>query len=132
MIKVKINNSSQVELVDSDDLIGIINQSAYILNKPKSDCELEIVITSPRSIQSLNRKYRHINLPTDILSFPLKQFAQVDNILGSIVICPQILDKNGYKMDDAVKHGLLHLLGYDHDQNLKQWDSQAKLIGCRM
>jgi probable rRNA maturation factor len=96
--------------------------------------ELGILLTNQRKIEELNRKYRNINKPTDVLSFfmiPENGLSDAfitppDNIrhLGEVIISyPQAKIqakecKHTIKEEIAILiiHGLLHLLGYDHEE----------------
>ncbi|CAI6144761.1 MAG: Endoribonuclease YbeY [uncultured Sulfurimonas sp.] len=83
--------------------------------------EIELIITSNSEIQSINAECRNINKPTDVLSFPYEEMPM--SPLGSIVISEDFVkDKAsefGHTHSDELAllfiHGLLHLLGYDHE-----------------
>lgn len=89
--------------------------------------ELSILITDDREIQHLNQKYRGINSPTDVLSFPQNKLESAGNritpVLGDIVISLEtalrhsIEDKRPFHEEffDLLVHGLLHLKGYEHE-----------------
>ena len=89
--------------------------------------EIELVITDNDSIRELNREYREKNKPTDVLSFPLEtpftEQSVFDIPLGTIVISADFVKEKAEIYDhteqDELKllfiHGLLHLLGYDHE-----------------
>lgn len=64
-------------------------------------------------IQSLNRDYRNIDEPTDVLAFGVDEDAEVagPRELGDIVICPE----HTTDLREAVVHGTLHLTGMDHE-----------------
>ena len=78
-----------------------------------------VALVSDRRMRSLNRQFRGKDYATDVLSFP----AQVRGFLGDIVIASGVAKKQAKAAGHAVKteirvlalHGLLHLLGYDHD-----------------
>ncbi len=79
---------------------------------------LNIEFVSRKKIQALNKKYRQIDQPTDVLSFPLwssiKEIPKEGEVsLGDIVICPEetALDENLAKL---VEHSLNHLIGIHH------------------
>ena len=82
------------------------------------EIEVAIVLMSAESIQSYNEQYRHVDKPTNVLSFP----ADDDTILGDILMCPSIINQEAIEEDktnDAhwahiTIHGVLHLLGFDH------------------
>ena len=92
-----------------------------------NDIEVVVRICGSAESRSLNSKYRGIKKPTNVLSFPadikLEEFAHV---LGDIVICWDLLileaeSQNKRLLDHASHlflHGVLHLLGYSHDENL--------------
>jgi probable rRNA maturation factor len=79
-------------------------------------------------MQKLNKNFRKKNKPTDVLSFDLRE----GNYLGEIIICPKVVKDNAKKYGVTAKkemlkvfaHGILHLLGYDHEQS----KSQAELM----
>lgn len=67
--------------------------------------------------QRLNLKFRKINRPTDVLSFPLADFRPgPDGIirLGDIVICKEQAEKKGHSLSFLIKHAMLHLLEEHH------------------
>lgn len=118
----------------SDDIIEIVNNSLAILGPGLTDkLEVEIMFMDKKKIRDLNLKHRNIDTSTDVLSFPQSQFREVkENILGSIVICSDIVAEKNEDMSDVIKHGLLHLLGYDHEENESEWDKAAKMIDCKL
>ena len=85
---------------------------------------LSLAFVSKEEIKKLNKKFRKKNKSTDVLSFELKK----SNCLGEIIICPAIVEGNAKKYGVPFKkevmkvfiHGILHLLGYDHEKSEKQ------------
>jgi len=90
------------------------------------DTEVSVLLTGDESISILNREYRSIDAPTDVLSFsqrgPDEHFACQGNLLGDVVISVETAQRQAREqatdldseIDMLVAHGLLHLLGYDH------------------
>jgi probable rRNA maturation factor len=86
---------------------------------------LAIALVSDAHIQKLNRQYRRQNAPTDVLSFPGERTENpgADAHLGDIVIATGMARRQArdaghtYQAELRVLalHGLLHLLGYDHE-----------------
>lgn len=79
--------------------------------------EIGLRFCSPNTIQKLNLKYRQIDQPTDVLSFPVQKKLPATPpptpvLLGDIVICPEIAQKDDIL--NLIAHGTLHLLGYHH------------------
>ena len=92
-------------------------------------CELSITFTDDEGIHVLNKQYRSIDRPTDVLSFPLIDFEAEDKtdasykVLGDIVISLERAAKQGEEFGHSMQHeaaflcihSVLHLLGYDHE-----------------
>ena len=84
--------------------------------------DLELIIVSNDEIQALNKEHRQKNKPTDVLSFPL-EFDMPQMPLGSIIISNNFVEQKakeyGHSTHEELSllfiHGLLHLLGYDHE-----------------
>lgn len=101
--------------------------------KIKNPIEVNLIMVGKSKIQKLNYIYRKKNKPTDVLSFPIDIIAPTVGttlglslpqdepiILGDIYICPQMVD-NG-ELQNTFLHGLIHLIGYDHEKNQKEWN----------
>jgi probable rRNA maturation factor len=101
---------------------------------------LTIVITGNAQLRSLNRAFRNVDAPTDVLSFATDEQPRPDTIyLGDVIISyPMAREqaKNGGHPVEAelqllVVHGVLHLLGHDHDTEAEQnvmWQAQAAVL----
>jgi len=91
-----------------------------------NQCDLSIVIGNNAEIHQLNREYRHIDAPTDVLSFAYDMRVPETNAryLGDIVISAEKVYEqartagHSYQMESCILivHGILHLLGYDHEE----------------
>lgn len=93
------------------------------------DVIVEVIFVDGEKIRELNKTHRKIDRPTDVLSFPQTQIKESKiNILGSIVICPSVAEERSEKNDELIKHGLLHLAGFDHEKDQKKWDEAAKIV----
>ncbi|HLE08566.1 MAG TPA: rRNA maturation RNase YbeY [Thermodesulfobacteriota bacterium] len=86
--------------------------------------ELSIFLTGDSTIKGLNKKYRHIDRPTDVLSFPMDD----PRLLGDVVISVEMAKKQAkglkvgfyQELTRLLVHGTLHLLGYDHAKGGKE------------
>lgn len=98
----------------------------------REEAELSILLTDDATIQKLNRSYRGKDRPTDVLSFPVStpvpDNAWLPQILGDIVIslptAARQAEGRKRSLEDEVRwllaHGILHLVGYDHDTPTKK------------
>ncbi|MDS4020772.1 MAG: rRNA maturation RNase YbeY [Candidatus Competibacter sp.] len=91
----------------------------------RRDAELTIRIVNEAESTALNDTYRHKQGPTNVLSFPFENPPGVESsLLGDVVICAPVVLREAVvqgKPPEAhwahlVAHGVLHLLGYDHDE----------------
>lgn len=117
-----------------------VNITLATLSIP-DDTSLSIVITDDQNIQVLNLKYREINKPTDVLSFPA---GHVDpesgtTYIGDVIVSyPQAViqaEQRGHPVDNELQllviHGTLHLLGHDHvesAQKKRMWAVQEDIL----
>jgi probable rRNA maturation factor len=74
---------------------------------------LAVQFVGAERIQALNREYRHLDKPTDVLSFGVDEDNEPrgPRELGDIVICPE----HTTDLREAIVHGTLHLTGMDHE-----------------
>ena len=90
------------------------------INPSKNKKEFTIFLTNNLRMKKLNNKFRKINKPTDVLSFPLKIKMKSNIYLGDIAISYEIVNKRSkkslfdYELDKMWIHGYLHLSGHDH------------------
>lgn len=90
-------------------------------------CEISVTYTDSGNIHRLNKEYRGIDRPTDVLSFPqldvLPEQSDTTVALGDIVISTEQAKKQAEEYGHSLKrevsflavHSVLHLLGYDHE-----------------
>ena len=91
----------------------------------REDVELSVTFTDNEGIRELNRRFREIDRPTDVLSFPLLTEERVEGRLplGDVVIslerAKEQAEEFGHSFPREVAflcaHSVLHLLGYDHE-----------------
>jgi probable rRNA maturation factor len=121
MRKNKVLVKKRVRGVESKLLSKIAHRALEVLGLNKA--ELSIVLVSDAQIRRLNKLYRNKDKPTDVLSFPIGEKVNGWLILGDIVISVDTAKRQaqelGYSLEEELKrllvHGLVHLLGYDHE-----------------
>ena len=86
--------------------------------------EFTVFLTNNSKMKHLNNKFRKVNKPTDVLSFPLNIKLKKNIYLGDIAISYEIVNKRSQRtlfnqeLDKMWIHGYLHLSGYDHVKNV--------------
>lgn len=96
------------------------------INFPFNTAEISLVMTNDEEMREINRLYRKIDNTTDVLSFPINENRDIKSpMLGDIVISYDKAKSQSVENECTVEeeiaflyiHGLLHLLGYDHEKS---------------
>ena len=109
------------------DFIAIAKRSESVLQRTQAS-SVSVIFVTPEEIHSLNRDYRNIDRPTDVISFALKdsedayEMMEGEEELGDIFINVQAIVDQAQEYGHSLRreccflftHGLLHVLGYDH------------------
>jgi len=109
VLELEILGSPPLPVEEIERLAALAAASAGI-----EDGHLAIEFVDARRIAELNREHRSADAPTDVLSFPVDGAdARVagPRELGDVVICPE----HAEELREAVVHGVLHLVGMDHE-----------------
>ncbi|HPA33047.1 MAG TPA: rRNA maturation RNase YbeY [Anaerolineaceae bacterium] len=138
-----INIAIEVDHVIDIDNSWLEKVASYALNfqSPKPNVDLSIIITDNNLLQELNREYLGIDAPTDVLSFNVDEIdPETGNYyLGDIIISYQKANEQavtaGHEIQSELSlliiHGVLHLLGMDHDTPESQepmWKIQDQIL----
>lgn len=121
-LKINLQNVSQDKKIPTKT--EFTRWSKKVLAKNINPTEITIRIVDTEESQALNNYYRGKNKPTNILSFPFAVPPGIDtNLLGDLVICAPIVKEEAIEQNKTLKahyahltiHGILHLLGFDHE-----------------
>lgn len=115
------------------ELIEKVAKKAFEIEKiDKINLYINIILTNPINIKNTNKKYRNIDRETDVLSFPMFEKEEIDNMrkngnsiedtLGDVMISiPRVAEQAieyGHSFERELSymliHGFYHLMGYDH------------------
>lgn len=104
------------------------------------DVEVNVKLTNNKEIQELNQAYRHKDKPTNVLSFPAMDDADISRLpegfpilLGDIALAYEVIQQEAleqnkvflHHINHLIVHGLLHLLGYDHEIDSEAEEMEA-------
>ena len=122
---IEIENRSG-QLAPEAEVLTLMEKSIIELGL-HSECELTVAFIDDKEMEELHIKWMDLPGSTDVMSFPMDELRPNDpepGILGDIVISPVFAraqaEKAGHSFEHEIKilaaHGLLHLLGYDHQE----------------
>ena len=122
MVAVELENRSGAE-VDAEAAIELAQR--VLAAEGLDEGELGLAFVSPEESRALKQEHLGIDEATDVLSFPLDGRDQLPagmpRALGDLVICPQVV---GEAWRQPLVHGLLHLLGYDHGDEMEAREAE--------
>jgi len=138
-MEVLIKNQQKIAKIHQQRIREIIKNIIQYL-KVDENTEISILFTDDKFIKSLNKKYRGINKSTDVLTFNLEdgdlKFPEVDKnkLLGDIVVSVETAQRQANNLNHNLEnelmilltHGLLHLIGYDHEEDRDNKIMQVK------
>jgi probable rRNA maturation factor len=117
VIAVDVENRSG-EAVDEDGAVALATR--VLKAEGIDEGELGIAFVAAGEMRALKRDHLGIDEATDVLSFPLDGRGPVPaglpRALGDVVLCPEVV---GEAWQGPLVHGLLHLLGYDHGEEME-------------
>jgi len=103
--------------------------AATLASEGRAEVELSLSFVGEDEMADLHLRYMDEPGPTDVLSFPMDE----DGLIGDVVVCPAEAERNnpdvGAELRLLVVHGVLHLLGYDHEveaDRLVMWAKQDR------
>jgi probable rRNA maturation factor len=97
--------------------------AAFLRSLGRPDAELSVLVVGDRRIRALNREWRDVDAATDVLSFPLSDPPGIGPVLGDVVLSFETAVRRARaegrstekELERYLAHGVLHLLGYDHE-----------------
>ena len=115
---------------DLDELVQVAVAAVF----PDKPCSVEVLLTSDEEVQRLNRDFRGIDKPTNVLSFPAALMPVIPGEmahLGDIVLAYETTAREAneqqkplsHHVTHLIVHATLHLLGHDHEN-----DDEAEIM----
>jgi probable rRNA maturation factor len=132
-MSIDISNESGIEV----DNAALVRLATFALDQLRIHplAELSILLVDEDTMSAYHEKYLGESGPTDVLSFPMDELRPPTDgeesppgLLGDIVLCPAVADRQAREhqrsaseeLEYLLVHGLLHLLGYDHAEPAEQ------------
>lgn len=139
---VDINYEDIEQNSEYEEIINIVTDECFKEEKlDKTDLYLSITLSDEEYIHRINKEIRDVDKATDVLSFPMFQKEEIPStstgipdVLGDIVICIPIVEKQAIEYNHSFKrelaymlvHGFYHLMGYDHMQDEEKIEMRKK------
>jgi probable rRNA maturation factor len=121
-VAVEVANRSGAEV---DEAAAVELARRVLEQEGIEDGELGLAFAAPDEMQALKRDHLGVDEATDVLSFPLDGREELPpglpRALGDVVLCPQVV---GDAWRAPLVHGLLHLLGYEHGDEMEAREAQ--------
>ena len=124
MLTVEVDNRSGAEVDE-----GAAVELAFRVLRAEGidDGELGLAFVGREEMRALKREHLGVDEPTDVLSFPIDGRdalpAGLPRALGDVVLCPAVV---GAGWRAPLTHGLLHLLGYDHGEEMERREEELR------
>ena len=134
-MEIQIENYQKKVKINNQMIRKIVNTTFDVLEyQPHLTKEVSLTFVNDKFIQQLNKRYRGVDSPTDVLAFAMQEgsYAEINpGLLGDVVISVDTAERQAKELGHALErelailliHGLLHLVGYDHIE-----PSDAKLM----
>jgi len=143
-VSIEVVNESDVEV----DIDALGRQAEFVLRRLRihPQAELSVVLVGEDAMTDLHVRWMGEPGPTDVLSFPMDELRSprddeepAPGVLGDVVLCPQVAQRQaqaaGHPRDEELAllltHGILHLIGYDHaepEEHAEMFGLQARLL----
>ena len=146
---VLIDNRTDFEITpETEKLFNDVITESLRYEEFDPQCEISLSIVNNDEIQEINKQYRNIDAPTDVLSFPLLTFEEGEQadvnendelMLGDIIISIEKAISQAEEYGHGLKrelafltaHSMLHLMGYDHmedDEREEMFEKQEAIL----
>ena len=143
-MSIEVNNETDA-VVDERELVDLARHVLGAL-KVHPQAELSVILVDEVAMERLHLQWMDLPGPTDVMSFPMDELRPGSEdsepepgLLGDIVLCPSVAERQARDAGQATEeellllttHGILHLLGYDHaepEEEREMFDLQRSLL----
>lgn len=131
------------------DVESLSRQARFVLDRLRihPGAELSVLLVDEATMTDLHQRWMDLPGPTDVLSFPMDELRPPrddqeppEGLLGDVVLCPTVAERQAgfaghpmrMELGVLLTHGILHLLGYDHaepEEERLMFGLQRRLLG---
>ena len=124
-MKLIFNNETDSKILDTV-FVELFEKGKMACGEKEGD--VSVVLINDERIQELNKKYRKIDRPTDVLSFEYGEKEEMGDIFISVPTADRQAKEKGHSLFRELEilfvHGMLHLFGYKHDEDEGEKDME--------
>lgn len=125
MIDIEVEDSAWTGALAEAEALTLVAAEATLASEGAVGEGVSLLLTDDKSLRDLNRRFRGQDKPTNVLSFPAPQ--NPERFLGDVAlafgVCAREAQEQGkplaHHLQHLVAHGVLHLLGYDHETDVQ-------------
>ena len=148
MEQIEIITDGIEEKIEYKEIIKEVLDKCFKEEKLGKNITITVTLTNPENIRNINKKYRQIDNPTDVLSFPMYEKEEISEvkqqkyevILGDIVISIPKVEEQAEEYGHSFKrelsymvvHGFYHLMGFDHmkeEEKAEMREKEENILG---
>ena len=148
MEQIEIITDGIEEKIEYKEIIKEVLSKCFKEEELGNHISITVTLTNPENIRNINRKYRQIDNPTDVLSFPMYEKEEISEvkqqkyevILGDIVISIHKVEEQAEEYGHSFKrelsymvvHGFYHLMGFDHmkeEEKAEMREKEENILG---
>lgn len=148
MEQIEIITDGIEEKIEYKEIIKEVLDKCFKEEELGKHITITVTLTNPENIRNINRKYRQIDNPTDVLSFPMYEKEEISEvkqqkyevILGDIVISIPKVEEQAEEYGHSFKrelsymvvHGFYHLMGFDHmkeEEKAEMREKEENILG---
>lgn len=148
MEQIEIITDGIEEKIEYKEIIKEVLDKSFKEEKLGMHITITVTLTNPENIRNINKKYRQIDNPTDVLSFPMYEKEEISEvkqqkyevILGDIVISIPKVEEQAEEYGHSFKrelsymvvHGFYHLMGFDHmkeEEKAEMREKEENILG---
>lgn len=148
MEQIEIITDGIEEKIEYKEIIKEVLDKCFKEEELGKHITITVTLTNPENIRNINKKYRQIDNPTDVLSFPMYEKEEISEvkqqkyeaILGDIVISIPKVEEQAEEYGHSFKrelsymvvHGFYHLMGFDHmkeEEKAEMREKEENILG---
>lgn len=148
MEQIEIITDGIEEKIEYKEIIKEVLSKCFKEEELGNHISITVTLTNPENIRNINKKYRQIDNPTDVLSFPMYEKEEISEvkqqkyevILGDIVISIPKVEEQAEEYGHSFKrelsymvvHGFYHLMGFDHmkeEEKAEMREKEENILG---